>query len=115
VLDRIVPGYYHRLNAVGAIEQSTCSPCGNTATENVMMGKLMLDSVLQWAKEYKIDSFRFDLMAHQPRALMEELQGKLRAQTGREIQLIGEGWNFGEVADGAGIAIVTQWQWHRHL
>ncbi len=74
VLDRIVPGYYHRLNALGVIEQSTCSPCGNTATENVMMGKLMLDSVLQWAKDYKIDSFRFDLMVHQPRAVIEELQ-----------------------------------------
>lgn len=108
VLDRIVPAYYHRLNALGAIEQSTCSPCGNTATENLMMGKLMVDSVLQWAKEYKIDSFRFDLMAHQPRAVMEELQGKLKAQTGRNIQLIGEGWNFGEVADGARFVQASQ-------
>jgi pullulanase len=43
VLDRIVPGYYHRLNATGGIERSTC--CDNTATENLMMGKLMIDSV----------------------------------------------------------------------
>ncbi len=108
VLDRIVPGYYHRLNAAGAIEQSTCTPCGNTATENVMMGKLMVDSVLLWAKEYKIDSFRFDLMAHQPRAVMEELQARLKTQTGRDIQLIGEGWNFGEVADGARFVQASQ-------
>ncbi|MDO9192470.1 MAG: DUF3372 domain-containing protein, partial [Undibacterium sp.] len=108
VLDRIVPGYYHRLNAAGAIEQSTCTPCGNTATENIMMGKLMVDSVLLWAKEYKIDSFRFDLMAHQPRAVMEELQGRLKTQTGRDIQLIGEGWNFGEVADGARFVQASQ-------
>ena len=108
VLDRIVPGYYHRLNAVGAVEQSTCTPCGNTATENVMMGKLMVDSVLQWAGQYKIDSFRFDLMAHQPRAVMEELRDKLKAQAGRDIQLIGEGWNFGEVADGARFVQASQ-------
>jgi pullulanase-type alpha-1,6-glucosidase len=101
VLDRVVPGYYHRLNANGRVEQSTCNSCGNTATENMMMGKLMVDSVLQWAKEYKIDSFRFDLMAHQPRSVMEELKSQLKAQTGREIQLIGEGWNFGEIANGA--------------
>jgi pullulanase len=69
VLDRIVPGYYHRLNAAGAIERSTC--CDNTATENLMMGKLMIDSVALWATQYKIDSFRFDLMGHQPRAVME--------------------------------------------
>ena len=108
VLDRVVPGYYHRLNAVGQVEQSTCNSCGNTATENLMMGKLMVDSVMQWAKEYKIDSFRFDLMAHQPRAVMEELQSKLKAQTGREIQLIGEGWNFGEIANGARFVQASQ-------
>ena len=32
VLDRIVPGYYHRLDGAGAITTSTC--CANTATEN---------------------------------------------------------------------------------
>jgi pullulanase/glycogen debranching enzyme len=98
VLDRIVPGYYHRLNAQGGIERSTC--CDNTATENLMMGKLMIDSVTQWATQYRIDSFRFDLMGHQPRAVMEQLQRHVNAATGRNIRLIGEGWNFGEVADG---------------
>src|SRR6185436_7521834 len=67
VLDRVVPGYYQRLDADGAVEHSTC--CDNTATENLMMGKLLLDSVVQWAVQYRIDSFRFDLMGHQPRAL----------------------------------------------
>jgi pullulanase/glycogen debranching enzyme len=99
VLDRIVPGYYHRLNASGGVETSTC--CDNTATENLMMAKLMSDSVVTWAKHYKIDSFRFDLMAHQPRPVMEAIKARLVAETGREIQLIGEGWNFGEVADNA--------------
>jgi hypothetical protein len=37
VLDRIVPGYYHRLSATGAIETSSC--CPNTATEHNMMEK----------------------------------------------------------------------------
>jgi pullulanase len=98
VLDRIVPGYYHRLNAEGAIEQSTC--CENTATEHMMMGKLMIDSAMLWAKQYQIDSFRFDLMGHQPRAVMLELQQRVNQAAGRKVQLIGEGWNFGEVADG---------------
>ena len=99
VLDRIVPGYYHRLNAVGAIERSTC--CDNSATEHRMMGKLMLDSVRLWAREYRIDSFRFDLMGHQPREAMVALRDALRTDAGREIHLLGEGWNFGEVANGA--------------
>jgi pullulanase len=106
VLDRVVPGYYHRLDANGRIERSTC--CDNTATENLMMGKLLEDSVAQWALQYHVDSFRFDLMGHQPRAVMEALQRRLKAATGREIALIGEGWNFGEVADGARFVQASQ-------
>lgn len=106
VLDRIVPGYYHRLSASGSVEKSTC--CDNTATENAMMAKLMTDSVLTWATQYKIDSFRFDLMAHQPRAVMEDMKTKLNAAVGREVQLIGEGWNFGEVANGARFVQASQ-------
>lgn len=98
VLDRIVPGYYHRLDAKGAVERSTC--CANTATEHRMMGKLMRDSVVHWIRHYRIDSFRFDLMGHQPRAEMERLQREADAAAGRHVDLIGEGWNFGEVADG---------------
>ena len=65
VLDKIVPGYYHRYNAdSGEIETSTC--CDNTAAEHKMMEKLIIDSVVLWAKEYKIDGFRFDLMGHHP-------------------------------------------------
>ena len=106
VLDRIVPGYYHRLDANGSIERSTC--CDNTATENLMMGKLMLDSVVLWATQYRIDSFRFDLMAHQPRAVMEALQIRVNKATGRHVNLIGEGWNFGEVANGARFVQASQ-------
>ena len=42
VLDRVVPGYYHRLGDTGKVERSTC--CANTATEHDMMRKLMIDS-----------------------------------------------------------------------
>ena len=98
ILDRIVPGYYHRLDARGNVETSTC--CSNTATEHRMMAKLMIESVVTWARDYHLDSFRFDLMGHQPRAVMETLQQRVNAATGRTIHLIGEGWNFGEIADG---------------
>jgi pullulanase len=99
VLDRIVPGYYHRLDAKGDVERSTC--CDNTATEHRMMAKLMIDSAVVWARDYRIDSMRFDLMGHQPREAMERLQAAVNKASGRRIDLIGEGWNFGEVKDGA--------------
>jgi len=97
VLDKIVPNYYHRLDPItGAVEQSTC--CDNTATERVMMEKLMIDSLIVWTRDYKIDGFRFDLMAHQPKSAML----KARAQVQRidpDTYFYGEGWNFGEVAN----------------
>ncbi len=106
VLDRIVPGYYHRLNAGGDIERSTC--CENTATENLMMGKLMIDSAVAWARHYKIDSFRFDLMGHQPRPVMEALKLAVDGAAGRDVFLVGEGWNFGEVVNGSRFVQASQ-------
>jgi pullulanase-type alpha-1,6-glucosidase len=99
VLDRIVPGYYHRLDANGGVEHSTC--CANTATERTMMARLMLDSTEAWVRHYHVDSFRFDLMGHQPRAVMEALRDRVAVAAGKPVPLLGEGWNFGEVADGA--------------
>ena len=106
VLDRLVPGYYHRLNAQGEVERSTC--CDNTATEHRMMAKLMIDSAALWVREYQIDSMRFDLMGHQPREAMERLQRRVDAEAGRPVQLLGEGWNFGEVANGARFVQASQ-------
>ena len=106
VLDRIVPGYYQRLDAAGKVERSTC--CDNTATEHRMMAKLMIESAALWAKHYRIDSFRFDLMGHQPRDAMLRLQSAVDAAAGRRIDLIGEGWNFGEIADGARFVQASQ-------
>ena len=97
VLDRIVPGYYQRLDANGVVERSTC--CDNTATENRMMAKLMIDTAVRWVRDYRIDSFRFDLMGHQPKAAMLALQAAVNKAAGKQVFLLGEGWNFGEVAN----------------
>lgn len=105
VLDKVVPGYYQRLNPdTGMVETSTC--CANTAAEFAMMERLIIDSVMLWAEQYKIDSFRFDLMGHHPKSVMLNVQQALAELTpvengvhGDKIYLYGEGWNFGEVAD----------------
>ncbi|MEU8453330.1 pullulanase-type alpha-1,6-glucosidase [Streptomyces griseoaurantiacus] len=113
VLDRIVPGYYQRLLADGSVATSTC--CAGTAPENAMMGKLVVDSIVTWARQYKVDGFRFDLMGHHPKADILAVRKALDALTpekdgvdGKKIVLYGEGWNFGEVADDARFVQATQ-------
>ncbi len=113
VLDKVVPGYYHRLNADGFVETSTC--CQNTATEHAMMERLMIDSLLTWAEDYKVDGFRFDLMGHHMLANMQNVREALDELTleedgvdGANIYVYGEGWNFGEVADNARGVNATQ-------
>lgn len=116
VLDRVVPGYFHRQNPVsGAVETSTC--CQNVATEHAMAQKLMVDSVVTWARDYRVDGFRFDLMGHHSRANMEAVRAALDELTlrrdgvdGKSVYLYGEGWNFGEVADNVRFEQATQGQ-----
>nr|WP_300143892.1 pullulanase-type alpha-1,6-glucosidase [Propionicimonas sp.] len=115
VLDRIVPGYYHRLTDTGAVETSTC--CPNVATEHLMAQKLMVDACVFWARTYRVDGFRFDLMGHHSRANMLAVRAALDALTievdgvdGRAITMYGEGWNFGEVADNARFVQASQGQ-----
>ncbi|HWS36806.1 MAG TPA: alpha-1,6-glucosidase domain-containing protein, partial [Actinoplanes sp.] len=105
VLDRIVPGYYHRLLADGSTAESTC--CPNTATEHMMMGRLVVDSLVTWAREYRVDGFRFDLMGHHPRANILAARDAVH-RIDPDIVFYGEGWNFGEVAYDARFAQATQ-------
>jgi pullulanase-type alpha-1,6-glucosidase len=70
-----------------------------------MMRKLMVDSVITWAKEYKVDGFRFDLMGHHMLEDMQAVRAALDALTlekdgvdGKSVYIYGEGWDFGEVA-----------------
>lgn len=102
VFDKIVPLYYYRLDDNGYVYKTSC--CNDTASEHRMMEKLMIDSVVYWAKTYKIDGFRFDLMSFHTRQTMEHLRIALRSLTlsrdgvdGSKILLYGEGWGFGSL------------------
>ena len=90
VLDKVVPGYYQRLNASGAVETSTC--CQNVATEHAMAQKAMVDAVVLWARDYKVDGFRFDLMGHHSKANMLAVRAaldKLTLKQGRRRRQVG--------------------------
>jgi pullulanase len=89
----LVPNYYYRKRADGSF--SDASGCGNeTASEQAMFQKFMIESVVYWVKEYHIDGFRFDLMGvHdiQTMNLISDTLHKLKPS----IVLYGEGWTSG--------------------
>ena len=104
VLDKIVPGYYHRYDNNGNLQTSSC--CADTASEFDMMEKLTIDTLLSWAKAYKVDGFRFDLMnlhtvdnIKAVKNALEELTVAKDGVDGSEIYLYGEGWDFGSAKD----------------
>src|SRR6266436_5026136 len=104
VLDKVVPGYYNRVDADGNQLSGSC--CPDTAPEHQMMGKLITDAVVLNAKQYKIDGFRFDLMSFLFVSNMQQIQNALAKLTlekdgvdGSKIYLYGEGFDFGEVAN----------------
>ncbi|KAG0524993.1 hypothetical protein BDA96_06G017200 [Sorghum bicolor] len=103
VLDKIVPGYYLRRDSNGQIENSAA--VNNTASEHFMVDRLIVDDLLNWAVNYKVDGFRFDLMGHIMKRTMVRAKSALQSLTidehgvdGSKIYLYGEGWDFGEVA-----------------
>ncbi|WJH37376.1 type I pullulanase [Paenibacillus sp. CC-CFT747] len=89
-LEALVPGYYFRRREDGIPYNG--SHCGNeTASERPMMRKFILDSVLYWAKEYRVDGFRFDLMGLLDVDTMNEVRRCLD-KIDPSLLVLGEGW-----------------------
>ncbi len=97
VLDRVVPGYYHRRDALsGNVLKDSC--CDDTASEFRMMEKLMIDTGVTWVRDYKVAGFRFDLMSFHPLGAMTRFQDAVKAIE-PSVYVYGEGWNFGAIKD----------------
>lgn len=88
-----VPGYYFRYDDKGNLQNGT--GVGNeTASEQKMFQKYIVDSVVYWAKEYQIDGFRFDLMGIHDVETMNLIRAELD-KIDPSIIMLGEGWSMG--------------------
>jgi pullulanase len=86
----LAPGYFFRTRGDGSYADG--SACGNeTASERPMVRKFILESVLYWAREYRIDGFRFDLMGLHDIDTMNLIRRELD-KIDPSIILYGEGW-----------------------
>ncbi len=89
----IMPGYYHRMDKNGHFSDG--SGCGNEiASEKSMVRKFILDSVIYWVDEFKIDGLRFDLMALTDKDTMGEIVRTLRERK-PDLLIYGEPWAGG--------------------
>lgn len=90
--EKLVPGYPYHVDRQGI--NTNISGCNNDiASHRKMMRKLIIDNVLYWAEEYKIDGFRFDLMGLIDYETMNELRQELH-DFSEHIIVYGEGWNM---------------------
>ncbi len=121
---RTYPDYYYRVRGRGSAEvrgdensssaegnlapphprtpvppiYSNGSGCGNeTASEQPMMRRFMIESVKHWINEYHIDGFRFDLMGCHDIGTMNEIR-KAVDEIDPTIFIYGEGWSAGACA-----------------
>lgn len=91
------PKYYYRQWA-DTEYYSNGSGCGNeVATERFMVRKYIVDSLVYWATEYKIDGFRFDLMGLYDKDTINIIYDTLHA-INPNIILYGEGWTGSDSA-----------------
>lgn len=90
--EKLVPGYYFRHDENGMPSNGT--GVGNdVASERKMVRKFILDSVLYWLTEYRLDGFRFDLMGILDVDTMNEIRKKVDEVKEHAI-LLGEGWDL---------------------
>lgn len=104
ILDKVVPGYYYRLDGNGNVANQSGAGA-DIASENAMAGKLVIDTLVRWADQYKVDGFRFDIMGLMPKQLLLDVQtalnnvvqadGRRASAASPGVYLYGEGWSEG--------------------
>lgn len=90
------PKYYYRQWDNNPNLYSNGSGCGNElATERAMVRKYIIDSLVYWMTEYKVDGFRFDLMGLYDKETINEAYLRLR-EINPSVIMYGEGWTGGD-------------------
>lgn len=83
--DGALPGYWYRGSSANGAGSK------DVRSEGKMVRKLILDSVVQWVRDYKVDGFRFDLMG-----VLDTETVRTAYQAARDLNpkviFLGEGW-----------------------
>ncbi|RXJ01687.1 pullulanase [Anaerobacillus alkaliphilus] len=89
IFEDLVPNYYHFMDADGTSRTSFGG--GRLGTTHKMARRILVDSILHWVNEYKVDGFRFDMMGDHDAESIQIAFDKAKA-INPNIVMIGEGW-----------------------
>lgn len=89
IFEDLEPHYYHFMDSDGTPRGSFGG--GRLGTTHHMARRILLDSILHWVEEYKVDGFRFDMMGDHDAETIQMAYDRAKA-VNPNIVMIGEGW-----------------------
>ncbi|WP_211231285.1 pullulanase [Halonatronum saccharophilum] len=111
IFEDLVPNYYHFMDADGTSRTSFGG--GRLGTTHEMARRILVDSILYWVEEFKVDGFRFDMMGDHDAESIQIAYDKAK-EINPNIVMIGEGWRtFVGDEDGGDIMPADQ-DWMQH-
>ncbi|MFO8070033.1 MAG: pullulanase [Alkalibacterium sp.] len=89
IFEDLEPNYYYFMGKNGKPRESFGG--GRLGTTHAMSRRVLVDSIVNWTKEYKVDGFRFDMMGdHDAESIQIALDEAEKLNP--NILMIGEGW-----------------------
>ncbi|GEL07932.1 pullulanase [Salisediminibacterium halotolerans] len=89
IFEDLEPNYYHFMDADGTPRVSFGG--GRLGTTHEMSRRILVDSIMHWVEEYKVDGFRFDMMGDHDAESIQIAYDKAK-EVNPDIVMIGEGW-----------------------
>lgn len=98
IFEDLAPGYYHFMDKDG--KPRTSFGGGRLGTTHYMSRRILVDSIMHWTREFKVDGFRFDMMGDHDAESIQMAWDAAKA-VNPNVVMIGEGWRtfYGDEGD----------------
>lgn len=111
IFENLEPEYYHFMNADGTSRTSFGG--GRLGTTHDMSRRILVDSIMHWVDEYKVDGFRFDMMGDHDAESIQMAYDEAKAAN-PNIVMIGEGWRTFAGDEIGGDVMPADQDWMQH-
>ncbi|WP_223292453.1 pullulanase [Salipaludibacillus neizhouensis] len=108
IFENLEPEYYHFMNADGTSRTSFGG--GRLGTTHDMSRRILVDSIMHWVEEYKVDGFRFDMMGDHDAESIQIAYDKAK-EANPNIVMIGEGWRTFAGDENGGDVVPADQDW----